>query len=45
MEMVSMIKDIIKTQMRRTGFVRSLEVENQKLEVNIKNLENEVLNL
>jgi hypothetical protein len=45
MEMVSMIKDIIKTQMRRTGFVRSLEIENQKLEVNIKNLENEVFNL
>jgi hypothetical protein len=45
MGMISMIKDIIKTQMRRTGFVRSLEMENQKLEINIKNLENEVFNL
>jgi hypothetical protein len=43
--MISMIKDIIKTQMRRTGFVRSLEIENQKLEVNIKNLETEIMNL
>ena len=40
-----MIKDIIKAQMRKTGFVRYLEIENQKLEMNIKNLQDEVLYL
>ena len=40
-----MIKDIIKAQMRKTGFVRSLEDENHKLEITLKKLENEVVNL
>ena len=43
--MVSMIKDIIKAQMRRTGFVRSLEIENQKLVLNVKDLKDQLLNL
>ena len=37
-----MIKDIIKTQMRKTGFVRSLEIENHKLEDAVYNLEKEI---
>ena len=31
-----MIKDIIKAQMRKTGFVKSLEDKNQKLEEILK---------
>jgi len=40
-----MIKDIIKTQMRKTGLVKSLEIENHKLEDAVYNLENELMTL
>ena len=33
-----MIKDIIKTQLKKTGFVKSLEIENHKLEQELLNL-------
>jgi len=44
-EMNIMIKDIIKNQIRKTGMVRALELENEKLEIQIKNSQNELKNL
>ncbi|MGB7970080.1 MAG: hypothetical protein WCF28_10985 [Methanobacterium sp.] len=40
-----MIRDAIKAQIRKMGFVRSLELENQKLDMAIENLQNEIFNL
>ena len=40
-----MIRDVIKAQIRKMGFVRSLELENQKLDMAIENLQNEIFNL
>ncbi len=40
-----MLKDIIRTQIRKIGLVKSLEIENHKLEDSIYNLEKEILNL
>ena len=40
-----MIKNIIKKQMKKAGFVRALEMENEKLKIQIKKLEVEKKNL